>query len=343
MKEKLDTIADGIEGVNFEKNERPRYKYYYHGSFLPFLDKIEKDGFKFREYSPNLTLSPTYGFKFLEREIKKGPQQVIHRGKHLQAEEKNEFKPDKIKDDDSVLLVIEPTREYKAHSTNEGKPNLFSTPDQIPLDVDQTIRTRIWNNNQQAMFKEPIFRKASAGVKLPGMQLNKKMSPTGEMVAIENDKKIMIPGKLPASSVKMIIKKDAEFLKIFQDIRERLNQGEASDFSSYRQRLIDYFKNSKGIIKNEVENEAELAENMVMGEVEHYVVTAMRNLYLDIERFKGKKFISLKDQKETAKPIKTKEQLLDEIEKLRSIQTGNEVFKRYIEIYTNALEDYVKS
>ncbi|MDD5071196.1 MAG: hypothetical protein PHQ42_00445 [Patescibacteria group bacterium] len=351
MKEKIepqiDFSADAKDREKesyFENEKRPKYRYFYHGNFAPSLEEIKSSGvFKFREYFPNIYLSPLSSFRFLESEIRKGPQHMLSRGKHLGPKERKNFKPEELTIEDSRLLVIEPTEEYKAHSTNEGKPNFFSTPDQIPADVDKTIRTRIWQSYQHMISKEPIVNKSEDGVRRPGIHLNKRMLPTGEWINVEREKRMEIPGEMPESSVKMVIKRDREFLKIFEDMRRELGEGGKFDLATYRSKLMDYFKNGEGIIKNEVEDEQELAENMVTGELENYMVTTMRSIYLDIERFKGKKFISVKDNKEENRPIRTKDQILDRINRLRTIEPNNEVFKRYMEIYTAGLEKELDS
>jgi hypothetical protein len=334
---KKSSKKDKPESI-FEKNERPKYRYFYHGTFMPLVDKIERDGFKFREYFPNLTLSPAYAYRFLEDEIKGGADKLAYRGKHLSPEELAKFRPEKIKHEDSVLLVIEPDAKYTAHSTNEGKPNFFSTSDQIPDDIDKTIRTRIWHENQYAMSGEPIARKNKGEHKYPGIHINTRMLPDGKWVRLEEEKQITASATLPESSVKMVIKKESEFLKIFQDMEKGIKNGERINLATYKQRLVDYFKNGQGIIKREMLDEDELAENMVMGELEYSIVTRVRRLYLDLERYKGKKFIEWETNKEKNRPIKTREQLLNQISKLRSIQPDNEVFRRYIDICTNAIE-----
>jgi hypothetical protein len=332
--------ASGFElhKTYFEKEKRPDYRYYYHATFLPLLEKIEKNGsFKFAEHVPGLTLSPDYSFKFIENEIKRGPEWVKNRGKHLSLEEKGQFRPENLNSDDGVMLIIEPTDEYKIHSTAEGRPNIFSTPDQIPEDVNDVIRTRIWSNYQHSMFKESIHNTHSSGIKHPGMNLNKKMLPDGTWENLPREQRINIPGELPASSIKMAIKRNPVFLNIFDELRQKLKEGGKTDLSLFSKRLLEYFKNGDGLIKDEISDKVELAENMVTGELEHFLVNTIRNLYLDIQRYKGKKIIHGKSGQEQAKLIKSKEQILEAINKLNSIEPENEVFKRYIQTSTKQM------
>jgi len=341
----------GKEKINFENGKRPNYRYYYHGTLVePLFREIEKSSFEFNEYLPNLTISPEYAFNnFLTGEIKKGSKQIKSRSKHLDPDKKGLFKPEHLREDNGVMLVIEPTDEYRVHSTNEGLPNVFSTPDQIPDDTDKTIRTRVWTSNQKMIFKEPIFQRFNDGVKRPGMFLNRRMLPNGEWVSLDRDKRTNIPGEFPLSSVKLAIKKDPEFLKIFENIRRDLNQGNKIDLAVYKKRLTDYFddKDKKGrgiIIRDEVQDKAELAENMVVGEFEHSLVSAMRRLYLDIERFKGKKVMHpTKEEEAELRPAKTEDEIKDKIKQMRSLEPDNEVFKKYIDIYTAGLEKELNS
>jgi hypothetical protein len=324
---------------HFEKDKRPDYRYYYHATFLPLFDKIEESGvFKFKEYVPNLTLSPDYSFKFIESEVDKGPEQIKHRAKHLPQDEKEEFASDGLGNDDGVMLVIEPVDKYKVHSTSEGQPNVFSTPDQMPDDVSKVVRTRIWRSYQYTMAEEPIQKISPAGIKHPGMRLNRRISPDGVWEKIPVEQRIDIPGELPSSAIKMAIRKNPEFLSIFAELKARLDAGGPIDLSPYKQKLSAYFSSGRNIIKDEITDKSELVENMVTSELEHYLVTAVRNLYLDVRRYKGKKVLHGKDAKEETGPVKSKEQLLEKIRRLNSIKPENEVFDRYIRMATEGIE-----
>lgn len=350
-------------GFNFENSERPKYRYYSHGTFIePQFNEIMKSEFRFDEYKPNLTLSPQYAFNgFLRSEIGKGAKQIKNRGKRLSPERKGDFRSEHLTEDNGVILVIEPTKEYKVHSTTEGMPNIFSTTDQKPPD-DKTILTRIWTSNQKMIFTKPISQRFNDGARRPGMFLYQKLSPDGKLV--RDDGITKTPGQFPASSVRMAIKKDPEFFRLFQGIGEELNNGDEVNLADYKSKLIDYFKNSKNIIRNEFKDEkgladeaglAELAENMVVGEYEHSLVSAMRYLYLDIQRFKGKKIMHpdpKKNKEEVkSKPAKTrteeelkkekeelKKRIAGRIEKIGTLKPDNKVFQGYIEIYTKALK-----
>ena len=58
------------------------------------------------------------------------------------------FAPTSLSGKDGVLLVIEPPTGLEIHTTNQGRPNVFSTFDQIPEDVEDSIRTKIFTSNQ---------------------------------------------------------------------------------------------------------------------------------------------------------------------------------------------------
>ncbi len=330
---------------HFEKNERPRYRYFYHGTFSPQLENIERSGvFKTKEYYRSLTTSPLEGFKFLDRLLKKGGNLMSARGRHLDSEEQSKFHEKNMTPEDCVILVMEPPAQYLVRSTNEGRPNFFSTPDQIPDDIYETIRMSAnWAYHQYAISKEPIANKNMGEIKYPGIHPGHKMLPNGQWVKLEKEKQINAPLELPASSIKMVIKRSPEFLRIFQDMEENMNNSEKIELEEYRKRLLDYFETEQGIIEKETVDKAELADNMVTGELEHLIVSATRRLYLDCEKYKGKKFINWKTNQEENYPLKTKDNLLNQIAKLRAIRPENEVFKRYIEINTQTMEEELKS
>jgi hypothetical protein len=335
----------GLEaGKNyFEKEKRPNYRYYYHGSFVPFLDKIEKSGtFKFKEHIPNITISPIFSYDFLD-EKEKGQHWTVSRVKHLPAEEKDEIITKGLDINDGVMLVIEPSDEFMAHSSTEGRPNVFSTPDQIPADINEVIRTRIWNQYQHAMSKESIAATRTDDFRHHGMDRGRKMKFDGTWEQIPEEQRLNMPAEMPASSIKMAIKKTPEFLDIFYRLREKLSEGGEIDLTLYKNELIEYFKSGQGIVKDEVANKEELAENMVTGELEHSIVTTIRNLYLNFEAFKGKKVVNSRTHKEIINPIKTKEQLLEEIRILNSLELENEVLKRYIQVSVKNIENELNS
>ncbi|MDZ7587468.1 MAG: hypothetical protein U0946_06970, partial [Patescibacteria group bacterium] len=333
-KDELNFVSNDKEKPtksHFERNERPKYRYFCHGTFRQLADNIiKKDSFVSKEHYPNLTLSPIEGFRFLDRLIKKKGNSLKTRFRHLDPEDRDKIDLEKLSDDDCVVLVIEPTEEYKAYSTSEGRPNFFSTPDQIPDDIAETVRTRvIWEYHQHAMSKEPIAEKNKGDIRYPGIHPDYKRLPNGEWAKLEKEKQITVPLELPESSIKMVINKEPEFLRIFQDMEKDIDNRKEIDLAPYRKRIAEYLRGGQGITKRESIDEDELADNMVTGELEYYIVSAIRNLYLDLERYKGKKFIDWKTNKEEDRPVKTKEQFLDQIDKLRSIEPENEIFRKY--------------
>ncbi|KKR20010.1 MAG: hypothetical protein UT48_C0024G0007 [Parcubacteria group bacterium GW2011_GWE2_39_37] len=336
-----DNTSDNINSEgHFEKEKRPNYRYYYHATFAFNWEKINRtQSFNFQDHFPNLTLSIGYGFKFIENNIKEGPQRIKNRLKYFSPEEKGNIKLEDINADNSVVLVIEPNGKYQVHSTAEGRPNVFSTLDQIPDDTDEVVRTRLWENYQHAMAQEPIHKTHDSGIKHPGMNVNSKMLSDGTWEKLPKEQRINISRELPASSIKMVIKKNTDFLNILNEFKNRLKKGEKINLALYQKRLLDYFNSGQDIIKDEVSDKNELAENMITGELEHYIVTTIRKLYLDLQRYKGKKIVHGINNQEQIKPVKTKEQILEEINKLISIEPENEIFRRYIQISTKKIED----
>ncbi|MFA5154933.1 MAG: hypothetical protein WC453_00715 [Patescibacteria group bacterium] len=326
----------------FEKDKKPGYRYYYHATFLPLFEKVATSGvFKFKEHVPNLTISPNFSFHFIASEVRKGPEQLLNRMKHLPVDEKERFDRERFNNDEAVMLVIEPDEIYKVYSSSEGAPNIFSTVDQIPDDVDRVIRTRIWDSYQHAMSKEPISKTHTSGIKHPGLRLNKKILSDGTWEKLPEEQRINLPGELPADAIKMAIKRNPEFLGIFTELNNKLSDGGPIDFSLFQEKLSAYLKNGQGIIKDEIPDKKELAANMIMGEIEHFLVSAVRRLYLEVQKYKGKKILKGKDMSELPGPASNREQLLQRIQKLTSIDPGNDVLKRYIASATRAIENEI--
>lgn len=329
--QKEELIEKGFEG--FEKDKRPNYRYYYHGSFSPLWEKIEQSGeFKFKEFIPNLNISPSSSFSFLEK-IEDGSHWAVARAKHFSMEEKERFLEKGLSGEDGLIMIIEPEN-YLSHSSSEGVPNVFSTPDQIPEDIDKTVRTRNWVNYEFAMSKEPIFEHRQGEIRQLGMDRNHQRLPDGTWAELPKEQKLDILAEMPATSIKMVIKKNPEFLKILSEFRDELKAGGKADLSVYKDRLLVYFTQGKNILKDEIADKTELAENMITGELEYFIVTAIRRLYLNFEAYRGKKVINSRTEKNMCPEIKSKDQILEEIKILNSLEPENEVLKRYIEITT---------
>lgn len=337
-----------------EQKERPKYRYYFHGTFMPFINNIEREGFKYTEYNPNLTISPSYGLDFAEGEVAKGEESLRRRSKHLNKDKKNGFISSSLNLEDSVLLVIEPPVGLEVHTTNQGRPNVFSTPDQIPDDLEGSIRSRIFVGKQYEIRGTPFTKIREGEVKHPGMNLNQKRIITEdgkvEWIKIDPSKRLNISGILPANCVKIIIPRNEKFRGIFSRLKEDLRNGNLSGdvLENYTRQLFDYLRHEKVEIKT-LMSEADLKEvanNMAMGEIEHYIVSEIRSLYLLTEKYKGKKIFSTNRGKETEQLTdNSKTDLLEKIKEkingLRKLKPSNEVLNRYINIYCAKFESEI--
>jgi len=107
------------EKIFVEKQEdRPNYRYYYHGTLKAAIDGIEKEGaFKFNEYHPSVSSSPLYSLGYTEGREDKTMKKIRKNDQESQVA------------GDKVMLVIEPEEGYQVYPTNEGLPE--ETDDQV--------------------------------------------------------------------------------------------------------------------------------------------------------------------------------------------------------------------
>lgn len=273
-----------------EKREKyePRYKYYFHGSFLPAVESIEKDGFNFKDAIPNNTTSPLKAMNFPISEIRKGYDNLKTRMKHFKDGGIREEIAGKISKEDAVLFIIEPPEPYRSFLTNIGTPNKFSTAEQTPPDVEEKIyyRKGQWEGNQRYIAKNKF-------TDCLGPELNKKRTSDGRWEKVSEDEKIGRASKLAPDSIKMIINYSPEFLKIFEELRSKFANGISVQEKEYIDKIDEYFKKGEGILKDDIEEKYELEENMVRGEIEHYLVSKIRRIFLEIERLRGKNLVDV--------------------------------------------------
>jgi hypothetical protein len=339
--------------LNKENKERPKHRYYFHGTFRPFLDQISKDGFKYTEYAPNLSISPSFGFNFVDEEIAKGEGSLKYRSRHLDG---GNFVPTSLSSKDGVLLVIEPPVGLEIHTTNQGRPNVFSTPDQIPEDVEGSIRTKIFASNQYEIRGTPYTEIRKGDVQHPGMNLNKKRvmneSSEAEWKHIDESERLDIKGTLPPDCVKMVISRSEEFEGILSRFKAELESGNStySVLENYKKQLFDYLRHGKVETKIPMSDVdlKEVVNDMISGEIEHFIVSEIRSLYLLTEKYKGKRIFSVSNRVETEKfTDKTKASLLktiaERISKLRVLKPHNEALNRYINIYCKKFEAEIAS
>lgn len=359
-------------GFHFENDKRPAYQYFYHGTFQQFLPKILTEGFVFKEYNPNLTISPTYGFEFIADEVGKGPEQIKSRKKYFEKDEADSFREEELNNDNAVLLVVKPPADYLIRTTNQGRPNIFSSLDQIPDDIDSTIRTRIFASNQKEVRITPFTEisgweernkrenkeMVSGDLRRPGLLLNRRriINEKGEAEWVnyeEKDKIKWAVGKFSPSDVKLAIKKDQIFENILCSFKQKIKiDGNISDeiINTYSQALLEYFKNHDQIKLHHELNQKDLAEiavSMVTGELENYIVSEIRKIFLDLEQLKGKKIIAIKSEPDNLKikkehvkdyPAPEKPSIIEKIDHLKSLHPDNKFFTKALSIYTAKFE-----
>ncbi|MDP1619451.1 MAG: hypothetical protein Q8L11_04700 [Candidatus Moranbacteria bacterium] len=320
----------------FEAERRPEYKYFFHGTFGMSLESIEeKKVFEFNEEVPNLLISPSYALTFPQNELKKDKQngsneQMVKRSKHFPEEKRQEFLS-RATLEEILILVIEPSEGYAAHSSNLGVPNKFSPDDALPEDLDQTIRTRVWASNQYWLRK-------NAEMSPPVMHVNKYRTPDGQWV--DKDKRISIKGRIAADSVKFAIRRSTGIIDILKNIKTDMRNGELDNLDGRMAELVeilhdkDIALNRGSLDDKQIE---ELAANMVMGELEHYIVTEVRKLFLDIEGMKGKKLITVSGGVERDRG-RINENVWKALYRLKKFKVGNAVLQRYLDLNCSRFE-----
>src|SRR4030042_3561776 len=289
MEKKKETGDDAIEFSEFQENndreetieskeiKKNRQRYYFHGSFEQTIESIEKDGFRFKDAIPNITTSPLQGMNFPMSQILKGEEGIKQRIKHFKGGQSREEIAKGITEKDAVLFVIEHPISYGAFTTKIGSPNVFSTPEQIPADIEDRVyyRRGQWQGNQRYMSERRITEK-------PGQGLTKKTTAEGVWEKVPEGEKIGKALTLPPDSLKMIILHNAEFNSFFEDIRNKFREGISIDKEEAINELADYLsKRGDNILKDEIADKRELAENMVRGEMEHYIVSKIRRMFLE--------------------------------------------------------------
>jgi len=316
----------------FEADRRPEYKYFFHGTFKMSLEKIEEDGsFEFNETLPNLVISPSYAFSFPEKEIERdmssgSDKQMRKRAKNFPEEKRQEFLSRAILEE-SIILVMEPGAEYSAHSSNLGIPNKFSSDDVLPEDLDQTIRMRSsWESDQYWLRKD-------AEMSSPVMHVNKRRTEDGQWVNKDKNERVSVKGRMDADSIKFVIRRNPNVMDVLTGIGEDMEKGEIDDLDGRMASLVeclhdkDVALNRGNLDDGQIE---ELAANIVMGELEHHIVTEVRKLFLEIERLSGKKLITVSGGVE-----RTRGRLFADawqsISRLKKLKVGNAVLQKYLD------------
>jgi len=202
-----------------------------------------------------------------------------------------------------MLLVIERPEEYQVLPAEEGAP--VELEDKIVF-----VRGR-WFNYHQALVSRESRKRG------------------GEKKA----------GSLPPNQIKMALEPTADFKNIFIDFRRELAQGNAPE-DEYILKLSEYLKRGRSVFKDQVEDKQELAENMITGEFQQYLVENIRRLSLNIQFYKGQnkgqRIIQGKERRDFKPWPKEKAQQV--IASLKRLNPRNKFLQRYIDLYLPDLE-----
>lgn len=143
------------------------------------------------------------------------------------------------------------------------------------------------------------------------------------------------PSKLSPEQIKMALLPSPEFKKIFSDFRAALSRGEDPE-DDFILRLAECLKNGESVLVDKIGDKQELAENMIVGEVQQYIIESLRKLSLNLEHYKGKKIVQ-GGKREDFKPWSEKK-VQQVIGSLKQLDPTNKFLKRYIELNLPALE-----
>jgi len=336
-----------LNGENsHEKKERPRYRFIFHGSFRQFLPNILEKGFKYSEYYPFLTISPSYAFNFTKNEIKRGLENLRNRARHLDEKDRDDLQPEDMKSEDALLLVIEPPENFEVHATNQGRPNVFTSFDEIPRDIDTAVYSR--------SFVDPQYELRSRPFVPVGMhhQAKRVINEAGVAKWIDRDlseKKEVKQGYINPEMIKLSIPRNEAFDSIFSDLRKELENSEIINdetLKKFKDNLFEYLSSGHFEVHNSMSDAdlRQIADNMIDGEFEHLVVEQIRSLFLLVEKYKGKKIVKISQRKETEKfTNENQEEIRNRvskiIRKIKTISVSNSVLMRYISIYSKKFEE----
>lgn len=322
----------------FEADRRPEYRYFFHGTFAMSLEGVkEEKTFKFNETLPNVVVSSSYAFSFPEKELEKDRlngmnEQMAKRSKNFPEEKRKEFFARAVPEE-IIILAIEPREGYVAHNTNLGIPNKFSPDDVLPENPDEAIRTRVWASNQYWLRRD-------AGMPKPAMHVNKRRTSDGQWVDKDKSQRVSVEGRMDDGSIRFAIKRSAGVIGILNSIKDDIRNGDLDSLDGRMAGLAELLRDKNTALNLGALDDSqieELAANIVMGEVEHHIVTEVRKLFLEVERLKGKELITVSGGVERARG-RLYADAWQAIHQLKKIKVNNAVLQKYLDLNCSRFE-----
>lgn len=209
------------------------------------------------------------------------PEKLIEKGRLNGEDVEYEEQGNILNPEDKGVLLVIEPNEFKAYPVRDGFPMKSN---------DETLTRGRWYNYHHILAHP-----------------DKEIIPENKVV-------------LNPDEVKMALKPTRELLKTLMEFRKQLAEGNFEK-EQYIRKLSDYMKTGEPIIFNKDVDSRELAQDMIDGETEKFVVEIIRKILLNIKHFQGEKiFVGGKHL-----PFKnwTKEELYNKIENLRKLKVDD--------------------
>ncbi|OGE74061.1 MAG: hypothetical protein A3I07_01255 [Candidatus Doudnabacteria bacterium RIFCSPLOWO2_02_FULL_42_9] len=287
-------------GFRHESKEQSKLerKYFYHGTLLKDFEHINTEGFHFREGLATLSISPS----FIERHWTKA-ETIMDQRKRSGRGKVHDLEPSESQ---GLILVIEPQNYEASH--------ISSFPQETD---DEVIFRNHWERHHHALH-----------------------APESEDLLKERLKSRKKPAKrdtLPPEQIKMALLSTPEFSLILKNFIQELRKGHIP-LDQYVKILTGYLEKGEGIIKDEVSDKKELALEMINGEVEQYIVTTVRKLFLSIKHYQHKDVYTEKKGKKSSAKMFDLEQIESILASLKLLDLDHPTLKRYRDIAVHSLD-----
>lgn len=133
----------------------------------------------------------------------------------------------------------------------------------------------------------------------------------------------------------MVIINNPKFDSIFKELRNEFKKNNSISTKEYTKKLLGYFAENKDtLLKDKITEKFELANNMIIGEIEYLLVSKVRSLFLEIGRLKGKTLVEVnrdevKKEKIESRPHPSQQAIIGDIEELEKLDIDDAFLKRY--------------
>ncbi len=298
-------IEDNFTNPSLEKKEskeraNPR-KYYYHDTLAKDFEAINTEGFRFREGLATLSVAPSFCIKHWTK-----AEQIIDqrrksgRGKVYDNLDTGENR--------GMILIMEP-KEYSVS-------HISSFPRET---AEQVFFRNHWERHHQALHK-PQNK----------VLLNERLRDGATRISAQKD-------VIPPEQIKMALMPTPALDKILGDFINDLKRGNLQE-KEYAQRLYTYLESGNDILKDEIDDKKELAKEMISGELEQFIITTIRKLFLSIKYHQGKDVYTEKVDSKVSAKVFQKQEIELPLNNLRLLRVSDKLLQKYLERSISSLE-----